>query len=367
MRTQIEAYPLGVQTSFGPDTVSDGKKPIDVISYHTGTPSGIMGVRKFPGNRRYKLTFSDGREGIYHHDELFYFDGKCISFQDLLYRIAQSTDYSISPREVFDLLNLGTDVKVLPTAELSVECPAPVNYSIQYQQGYLSPDAYTAGALLPNIDIERTYVNLPLKFADALESIQIMNRWKVCNGDGIETIAFTDLRGDRITVRDDLMNKFVRSMVDAEHSAIPSPYVICNIIQRWDFIRGFFDSNCDVRRDVRQDLTMIISAPYYDRLLTIQTIIRSLGMMAQAIEGSGTTKHPHILVVTPTSNRLESFFNLADKAETAFMLAQQFPGKKARLYLTSIKEVEPGYSFGIKLKTSRQIYLGNDFVPRVSE
>jgi len=352
---------LGVHTVNGPSFITSGNLPASVISYVTGTQVPVVGVRRLDPEPTYSVTFTDDRVTEYRESEQIYLGGKIIQFSRLLETIFGRSKLKgeIKPQQ--------QATTIPPFREFTLTPHAPVEYEID-DSGKIKPDPYTVGFILPVADLCRPEINLPGKYSDMISSVLIKNKWEIISGETVDTVMFSysGSKDDHPIQWTDFFSAAVERSLRSSKGDVPPIYLLSGIPERWEFIRGFFDSVYRLPPN-EESIIMEISCEYLARLTFIRNILLSLGITSLIVTTQKGKDTLYVLRLIMDTGKFASFFNNVITVKNILLWDSKLTVKpSSSVSVKKIAYIGSPSTFAIQLDQPG-IYMVDNFLPRVSQ
>ena len=389
MITKYE-LPLGIQTPEGreyltpEDFASNPNPSLYTFNYITGKRLKVRSLIRHNESNICKLTYSDNREMFYRFTEPIYLDRKAWNLDSILKFLSKRQQLPIADLNAF--LKSGQDIIISPDyPELSLESNAPVEYRRWGGSHDQRPDPYTAGALYPNADLTLPYVNFPGDWVGAMDSINITHNTEIMIGNNIETV-YLKRKGDKDDTPlrwKEFVSPFVRSWLADSSEDIPLCYLFATKANRWEFIRGLFDLTYPIPslvgweetlgRKIIPSLDMEIRGKYLNRLIIVQNILHSLGVMSKiANREKEDSYRPYVLeLITDPWSYTKCFndvtrINIVTKWINDILKKHPALVPPSKIYVKKIEYAGLASTVNLKMHTQIPLYVTDNFLPRYS-
>lgn len=289
----------------------------------------------------YEITYSDGRKTHFLEDDFIYIGKNMYATPKRL--IDDHRKYV--EESGFNEMKIG-DIE---------------SHEVNYEDGIrtpLIPDPYITGALLIYGDYKYDFINLPLDQSQALYFLQIMYQLDAMN----PTIIWNDLFR---------YYKLQAISKDSKDRIFPIEYLKASINDRWQLIRGVFDTGYEKTWTPDQ-----ISLMHKDRerLQAVQEILWSMGIYSVVFRNPD----PQI----PRSNewRLDVSYQYEQYARFFYNIGLMehqlskekdhpvchFDSDPFKLSIIKIEIVGTGFTNDLILENGNILFLTDNFLPRIS-
>lgn len=295
-------------------------KPGDYLFARDGSPTRVFGV--FPQGERdvYRVTLGDGRSLDVSEDHLW-----------AVYPNRQSREDGPTIYSTKTLLAKGL-VSNQRGGRQAMKYQIPMNGAVQWPEADLPLDPYTVGAFIANGCL--TLPHLAFSSNDEEVVARIAKTIPGCayyeheNGNNYTWIFRTGLTLNSFKGRVNTQDAFGKLPemigVKAPEKRIPKAYMTASIEQRWELIRGLFDSDGSIGQADGERFNVSYSTASEGLAYDIQEVLFSLGVASSVkqrnrtrIRKDGTTSYEYHVHVKVENNDKEQFFWLSRKREIA--------------------------------------------------
>lgn len=345
MKPLDDRIPLKIQTHRGDLDIKDILPFDKVYDYVTGKEVVVQKLIQLPRKPVYRIGYTDGREDFYQHDELIHLGNRNVRL-DQFFRFEKP--------------------------EPITQHPMPYDEVIREP---LRPDPYVSGALLVYGEFDMPWINLPffsrydhpfinilvdrlgpgtqLGFKYQLHPILDRKRRR---------LGFRYTRSGDFVTWMDFFGVTMGSIHKKKHSEeLPDIYIKASISDRWQFVRGVFDTGFD-ERDFPDDIA--IGHRSEKRLRSFQRILWSLGVLSHIRPDPSLKRgRKYRLDILSHRNEWDKFFY-----QGKFYPVQHTNRRDSelRLRVKSFDLFGNAFSHGISLGEPGRLYITNNFLPRVS-
>lgn len=354
MNTFGDSIPIIIQTQ-------DGDVPIEhvyvgdiVYDYKTSEEYEVRSIVNSRTEKIYKVEYTDGRVDYYTLSELM-FIGYSITNVDTLLR----------ERENF-MLDHPTSVN---STRGNIKISA-ITYNKSSIRDILVPDPYIAGALLIYGNYDDEYINLPLD--RPATNAFLAHKYQLNFADKLSdnTVYFTYNGAPRNQILRwwDFFPLYTFRARNKNYPIIPMEYRRASLNDRWQFIRGVFDTGFD---EYFFPDNCAIAHHDEEKLKAVQEVLWSLGVL------SIISYDPHLPVARGRKYRLDvqthhdnypGFFYYIDFMEKMMLNKKRIVNRepKFKLQIKSIEWHAIGHVKKLVLDRPHRVYLTGNFLPRVS-
>jgi hypothetical protein len=339
-----ERIPIKVLTDKGVvpiDTLVPGEF---VYEYHTGNLLEIKDIVDLDVDDVYEVEYSDHRKSYYQSKDYIYL-GNSVS------RIGDFFKNKFSMK----LENINSNFTQFP-----------LEYEKNRIRKQLVPDPYIAGALLIYGDLNLEFINLPsnMNIPTSLLYKYNLDYGNTVDGNKNTFICLGDPYKREITWNKFFpLSNFYAKTHNNNDPIIPNEYLLGNINDREQFIRGIFDIGCDF--NVYKDF-IAISHSEELMLNEVQKILWSLGILSHVVYNpkyeTGNRLY-HLIILGDYNNYPGLFYNI-NKIEKS--IENNNMKEDFKLQLKKIKWKCIGYTSNIILDKKYMFYITDNFLPRIS-
>ncbi|MGI8306953.1 AAA family ATPase [Saccharopolyspora hattusasensis] len=348
--------------------------PGDFCFARDGRPQTILGVFPQGECEVYRVTLGDGRTLDVSDNHLW-----------AVYPSRQSREQGPTIYSTQTLMNKGL-VNKKRDGRQGMKYVIPMNEAVQWPVRDLAVHPYVMGAAIGDGCLHPTHDHafhlssmdeeLVARVAELLDAEHVRNernfgrgfrlpeprrtqrgRWPGSHA-VVQYVQVEDLVGDLPEVR----NK------TSEHKRIPEPYMTASIEQRWDLVRGLFDTDGTIGQADGDRYNVSYSTTSEGLALDVQRLLYSLGVSSTigTSDREGKTRTEYIVRVKTRNMDKERFFALSRKREIAQHAAGMNKHREKTLDYVGIRSIEKlGHTepmVCIYVDDDEHLYQAGDFV-----
>jgi Flp pilus assembly CpaF family ATPase len=336
----------------------------DVVFDRSGTRTNVTGVYPQGELPEYAVELSDGRIVYCSEDHLWSYYEANGKQRDIL---------KTATLKELVAKGITSEVTMHGHTSMALNYRLPMNKAVQYSEAKLPIDPYVLGALIGDGSLTSQVLTI------SSEDDEIPNKVLAkINGKALEkndanySYQFLRQTPDKVNAMgparkfiytDELMSPYPELMVTTEHKHIPSDYLHSSEEQRWELIRGLFDTDGSI--SVAEGRYTLRFGTVSERLKDdVQDLLYSLGIQTSVSTDTRKDRNFYEIRVNCENQIKHKFFSLNRKYEIALEAAKVT--KRRRYDKVAIQSVR---ATGRKVEMTcimvdneEHLFLANDYV-----
>lgn len=307
----------------------------DYVYDRKGRPTKVLGV--FPQGPRevFEIKLTDGRTILADGEHLFsYYTAKQkLKFDNNQYKNGVP---NFKTNSVNELLELGVTTQQA-NGRTRIKFYLPMNEGVERTPKEFKLHPYALGALLGDGCLRETPLSISSTDEFIVNKISEVLPYKCIAKQRANGLTWTfEYNHDKykLVQRDDMLSEIPELIsCGSNDKFIPTDYKLGSIEQRWNLIKGLFDTDGSIINDKGKRFTVSYTSISKQLVLDIQEVLWSLGVMSTIITDDRyledtSRQRAYTLVIKSQNNEKNRFFSLPRKLEICDLAEKQDAHKK---------------------------------------